>query len=497
MSEALKQLTDYGVEGMFSNMEVRTERVDPIQSSTTDLRYIFRLEPNGFLDSNTLLQFKLNRASAAVGDECRVNCWNGALGAIKRVVFRVGDFVLNDTDGVNQWSTWANLIHQRRVVQNRYHAWYLGNQFISEVDATTGDQYGQLIPDSDLCGFDYETPVANSLQITTTSTDNFKYGIPLGLLIPALKGKEIPLFLFSEYKIYIEVEFYGASEYANADTATTLRAADSDLDAPSEVQLLCDYIIYPSTLLEKTRSQTLESGGLVLDFLEIVKVERQLTVTAGSDTSVTTAAEYIADGVLQDRSTEQEFRIGQEGREIHTLLMWKKAQNRDATAEAKVLLGQRCDSIASESLQWKINGVDVYPEPQVSRASQYDSNYLALRYRDLEIERPLFFGDPNSLVAGLTASTSGLQGTFAPHAYDCRTRDFGVLGSGTVVGRYPVVCKYKCTPAATLSGYSTGDEGNEIVTKQDGNYNIDFFVANSRRAVIQDKGKGMLVSVYS
>ena len=498
MSSALAQLTDYGADGMMSNMEVRTERVEPIQSSSTDLRYVFRLEPQGYLDSNTLLQFKLNRASGATNGELRVNSFNGALGAIKRCIFRVGDFILNDSDGVNQWSTWANLMHQRRVVQNRYHAWYLGNQFVTAIDSDVLDTtYGQFQMDDEQGGYDYSTPGANSLQISATSSDNFKYGIPLGLLIPALKGREIPLFLFSEYKIYIEVEFHGASEYCNADTATTLRAIDADLDAPSEVQLLCDYIVYPSALLERERALTMKEGGLVLNFLDVVKIERQLAVTAGTDTSVTTNAEYLAAGVLQNRTTEQEFRIGQEGREVHTLLMWKKFQAKDTTAEAKALLGQRCDSIASESLQWKINGVDVYPEPQVSRASQYDANYLALGYRDLQVERPMFFGDPNSLVAGLAATGSGLQGTFCTHAYDAKTRDYGIVGSGTYVGRYPIVCRYKCTPAVTLSGYSTGDEGNQITLKQDGNYDVDFFAAVSRTAVIQSTVKGMEVSVTS
>lgn len=498
MSSALAQLTDYGTDEVPSNMEVRTERVEPIQSSSTDLRYIFRLEPQGYLDSNTLLQFKLNRASGATGDQLRVNSFNGALGAVKRCIFRVGDFILNDSDGVNQWSTWFNLARQRRVVQNRYHAWYLGNQFVTSIDSDVLDTtFGQYQMDDTLGGYNYGSSTSNSLRITTTSANNFKYGIPLGLLIPALKDREIPLFLFSEYKIYIEVEFYGASEYCNANTATTLRAGDADLDAPSEIQLLCDYIVYPSSILERDRAIAMKEGGLVLNFFDVVKIERQLTVTAGTDTSVTTNAEYLAAGVLQNRTTEQEFRIGQEGREVHTLLMWKKFQAKDSTAEAKALLGQRCDSIASESIQWKINGIDVYPEPQVSRASQYDANYLALGYQDLQVERPMFFGDTNSLVAGLTPTGSGLQGTFCTHAYDARTRDYGVVGSGTYVGRYPIVCRYKCTPAVTLSGYSTGDEGNQITLKQDGNYDIDFFAAVTRTAVIQSTVKGMEVSVTS
>ena len=495
-SEALDFLTDYKVDEVPSIMEVRTERIDPISSNTTDLRYTFRLEPNGFLDSNTLLQFKLNRASGATNDELRVNSWNGALGAIKRVIFRVGDFILNDTDGVNQWSSWANLAPKRRTDLNHYEAWYLGNQLHSGFSEAADDTYGQYQVDTAASGYDYDTPVANSLKITTTSTDNFKYGIPLGLLIPALKDRKIPLYLFSQYRIYIEVEFHPASVYMNSDQATSLRAGDSDIDAPAEVQLLADYLIYPSSVLEKNTEMTQKEGGLVLDFLDIVKIERQLVVSAGTVTDVNSNALYLTTGVLQDAETSQEFRIGQEGREVHTILMWKKDTDKQAGDDI-VFLEQRCDSIARESIQWSINGIDVYPEPLVHRGSQYDANYLALGYKDLQVERPLFFGDVNSLACGLTERDSGLQGQFCTQAYDCRTKDAGIIGSGTLIGRYPIVCKYKATPATTLLTYSSGNTGTAVVYKQDGTYDIDFFVAVSRRAVIESVAGEMTVSVSS
>jgi len=496
-------LTTYGVDEVPSNIEIRSDEVTPISSSVSDRRYIFRLEPQGYLDSNTLLQFKLKKSAAAPGTDTqlRVNSFNGALGAVKRVIFRVGDFVLNDTDKVHLWSTLSNLSHRRRQDLNSYDAFYYGNQFHSRISEAADATHGEFEVDSALSGYDITNRAANSYKLETVSDDCFKYGIPLGRLIPALQGRQIPLYLFDQYRIVIEVEFHPPSVYMNSRNGAAGAAVASDTAADIEdVELLVDYIIYPSSVLEADRAATLKEGGLELDFYNVVNVQRQLDVAAGTTQAVATNAQYQTRGVLQDKTTAVDFRIGQENREIHQIFMIKQKQGKVPTAggannAGSLMLDQRIDGVASESIQFSLNGVDVYPEPKTLTSSQYDQMYMALGYRDLQVERPMFYTDPNSLSAIMTSATSGLQGTYKPIGYDARVMDSGIAGSGTLIGRYPIVVKYKATPSHSLVTFGAGDTGSAAAPDQSGVYDVDFFISTSRRAVIRSSPMGMQVSV--
>lgn len=504
---ALDFLTNYEVDEVPSFLEVRSDKVTPISTDAANRKYIFRLEPQGYLDSNTLLQFKVYKAAGAgVGDtQLRVNSFNGILGSVKRCILKVGDFVLNDTDNVNKWSTLTNLASRRRSDLNRYNAYYLGNQFHSVVSETAGDSYGQMEVDDDLSGYDFTSRLANSLLISTDENACYKYGIPLGQLIPAIQGRQIPLFLFEQYRINIEVEFHPPQVYMNAAHGGTGTAVATSAAATiSQVELLVDYIIYPSSVLEEQRAQTQKEGGLQLEFFNVVNIQRQLDVTQTStagDATVDTAAKYLAFGALQGVKTQQEFRIGQENREVHQVFMVKQKQDRvddsggAATNEASLMLGQRIDGIAYEEIQWKVNGVDAYPDPKSSTASQYDQLYFSLGYKDLQMERPMFYTDANSISAGTTALTSGLQGTYKPIGLDLRVQDTGIVGSGTLLGKYPLVLKYKCDPSNALSAFGTANTGSATSPDQSGVYDVDFIVTTSRRAVIQSTAAGMRVSV--
>src|SRR5210317_1436067 len=107
--DGLKSLYDYGTSDMENILDIRSETVEPLTSSAK--KVVFRLEPTGYLDENSLLQFKLK---SNVADVLRMNVFNGGLGAIKRVIFSVGDYILNDVNDVNEWATLHNLLKKSR-----------------------------------------------------------------------------------------------------------------------------------------------------------------------------------------------------------------------------------------------------------------------------------------------------------------------------------------------------------------------------------------------
>ncbi len=235
---SLQDLSNYNEPISQSQMEIRTEYVEPITSNT--LKYTFRLDQAGYLDENSMLTFKLLANDGA--GLYRTNVWNGALGSIKRVIFQVGDNILNDIQEVYKYATLKNM-NISPTERNKKLGHYLGNQFHTHVvnsssdvasDTYRGDgalpvyntqddvaRVGTITTDIGRSGinfgkFDDGTNAGvNSGVISNNADNNQQYGIPLGFLIPAIRGQKIPLFLFQDQRILITVEFNTSEKYVN------------------------------------------------------------------------------------------------------------------------------------------------------------------------------------------------------------------------------------------------------------------------------------------
>ena len=105
----LDRLTDYSVDMDAENiMDVRTEKLDPIVSGA--YRHTFRLDTSAYLDKNTMLLFKVRAKDLATSnDNCRLNCFNGALSCIQSIEMQIGDFQVQKINNVNQWATLNHL----------------------------------------------------------------------------------------------------------------------------------------------------------------------------------------------------------------------------------------------------------------------------------------------------------------------------------------------------------------------------------------------------
>ena len=490
MSSALKSLYDYQTTDAENILEIRSDTVEPLTSGTR--KYIFRLEPTGFLDENSLLLFKLQNES---GDECRVNQFNGVLGAIDRVQFQVGDFMLNDVDGVDKWATLNHMAKSSRTINNQVRSHYLGNQFHTKASSAQrlngtvqGVGKGEIVNNpekSAICfggndnassgngAVDNDVARFNSLKIGANKSDNHEYAVPLGMVIPALQGRTIPLFVFDEYRIYITVYFNTADKFVNKLSHTNyaggedLRASPNDITY-HDVKLQVDYLIYPAGVVEKMKSQIEGKDGYVMDFYDVVKIEKNLP--AGTS------------GVQQ----RVEFRLGQNEREVHKILMTRKLNSGKAGRVSAMMLESRCDGMNNESINWEVNGRDEYTEDVSNPAIHYDFLTQALD-ADIDVERPMFMSDENTLSSALAGFQNPLQATYKPLAIDMRNGNPGILGAGTTIGQYPIVCKYSRTPMNAIASRANATTGA---------MNVDFYVMATRRAVVKSgvKGNNVVVS---
>tara|TARA_R110002020_G_scaffold131362_2_gene293723 strand:- start:519 stop:2039 length:1521 start_codon:yes stop_codon:yes gene_type:complete len=503
---SLQDLSNYNEPIAQSQMDIRTEYVEPITSNSH--KFTFRLDQSGYLDENSMLTFKL-LAQDGTG-KYRANCWNGVLGGIKRVIFQVGDNILNDIQEIYKYSTLKNM-NLPPTMRNKKLGHYLGNQFHTHAinsandvptDYYSGDGFatfpkyntqdtnarvGTIATDIARSGINFgkfddgTARTVNSGGITNVVDNNQQYGIPLGFLIPAIRGQKIPLFLFQDQRILITVEFNTSEKYVNnmADaecvysTDGKVATASSTAVVPTEVRLVVDYIIMPSEIQNEVVEQTKKEGGYRLEFYDVVNVEKNIpTGTAGTVQSI-------------------EHRIGQNGREVHNIIMWKEGQASDLKIDgdnaksSALLLGQHCRGFEEEEYNCDVNGREEFPEFKFNPVSQWNEMGEVLG-ATLKVDRPMYCNDSNTSSTILCSKNDGMLGNMKPLGVSLRNGEPVIVGGGRQIGNYPIVWKWKrkCVDTAVQNCRKS----NTVVK-------CSYFIEVSRVANIMNTGRGMNVVV--
>ena len=500
----LNDLVDYATPLQPTATEIRTEYIEPITSST--YKYTFRLDQAGYLDTNSMLIFKLK--STANDNENRVNLHNGVLGGIKRVIFQVGDNIINDVQDVYKYSTIKNM-NMPNSMKNDYLGHYLGNAMYTDVlkditevpntddtsatvnsylDEITNATVGSINVNHKKSGTDFgkctgtagDNAVINSMPIGTDTSTNHQYGITLGMLIPALKGQKIPLFLFDKQRILLTFEFNTSDVYVNsiatADVAydgTGAGWSASGEVVPADVKMVVDYIVVPTDAQNELIQQTMADGGYRLEFYDVVNVEKNIPASGN----------------------EVEHRIGQNNRELHNIIMWKETAGNSMSTQTdgltkqkgQVYFGknQKCQGFASEEYNVNIDGRDEFDHFVYNPVSQYNE-LSAVLGKDWDVVRSQYCCDDNTAESYLAPIENGLLGTQKPLGLSLRNGEPVVVGGGRQIGNYPVIWKWKRNSNATVKNNCPRD---------DQTIKVNYFCEVSRVANIMNTGKGMNVVV--
>jgi len=481
----MNSLTDYSITDKDMNMEVRSDTLEPISSSSK--RFVFRLDQAGYLDQNSVLLFKIVNKIGNLTK--RVNCFNGGLGAIKRATFAVGDFVINDTDGADKIMTLLNFAGKNSQLRNNFDCWYYQNQLHYKVltglsaELTDDDDCGAgtIVIDPTKSGIgggiDFQNGITNALgasvnsvPISNDADNNAQIGIPLGVLFPALKGRTLPLFLFQDYRILITIEFNDGDKYINGLGDNNGRCVVNQINY-SDVKLQVDYIIMPSEVQNKDREMTAQQGGLNLTFYDSIKVEKNIPAATAGSTQVV------------------EHRIGADNKEVHKIYMTKML-----TADSTGVGGkystywceQRIDAMNQEEYNVNIAGVDLFPENKWAPTSQYDETSNCLG-SDIQVPRPVYYADENTAYNGLGSSVNGTLGRYKPLCVDLTNGSDGILGTGRTIGAYPIIFKYARKPTAVVAG--------AYKTAKNGDLEVDYHLLVSKTANIKSTGNGTSVMV--
>lgn len=504
--KVLSQMADYSSDAVAPNsMDIRTEYLEPI--SQNPLKFTFRLDQAGYLDTNSLLVFKLAASTGGLSNNLRVNMFNGVLGGVKRAIFQVGDHVINDIQELNKYASIKTILNSNRSLGNQYLGHYMGNQLWTKVvgppaetnvECTTANRQtyqnmsnsvrGTIVPDADKSGicqgaFANGAGVAiNSGQIAQNPALNNQYGITLGTLFPALQGQKIPLFLFDKQRILITVEFHPSSFWINSivggntnygNAGQNLVATDGDAIL-SDVRLVVDYIIMPTEVQNKVVEQTQKQGGYKLNFFDVVNVEKNIPAAANNQIQ------------------EVEHRIGQNNREVHRIFMWKEppitafihdGANNDSGLHMRCR--QYCMGYSQEEYNVEVNGRDEFDHFVYNPCSQYNELSECLG-KDPNLDKVEYINDEMTTGSYLSTMENGLQGSMKPLAYSLRSGEPGVVGAGRQIGNYPIVWKYKRTGHNAVQTNSL---------RNDHTIKVNYFIECSRIASIMSTPKGMNVLV--
>lgn len=468
------RLTDYTIDERPNFIDIRTERIDPIVSSS--FRYQFRLDPAAFMDRNSMLLFKVNaKDNAAAARGLRLNCFNGALSCLKRIEVQIGDHSVQRIDNVNEWATLNSLYSVAPEVQDKLMAHYVKNQLKYEVlsanGAGPGDLTGVIKPNNVTSGFNYGQSDSGagaavvSNQLTTAGTaQNHLIGIPLGMICPMLANKEFPLFLFQDQKFIITLDLESdASRFVNDKSSNNLAGGDRlaaavDAVTYSDVHLLVDYLIYPARVMDGVREATQKKGGFNFEFVNVETIQKTINpATVNTDQS-------------------QDIRLNLINMECHYVQMIKQLPN---TKFDKVLLAQRCDSVSIQESQFNVNGIDVFPEGfQNSPLEFYNQTSYTLG-RDLAVPKPLCVADTNTQASLLSPSDQGLSGKYAPICLDLRNGEPVVRGGGRPINEYPIRHLYKRKPHGEVT--KTDLAGTPVVGQEEtGLLNVNYFCGVTR-----------------
>tara|TARA_R110002153_G_scaffold16627_1_gene58636 strand:- start:4194 stop:5990 length:1797 start_codon:yes stop_codon:yes gene_type:complete len=366
---SIAELLDYGLKEVPQQAEIRTETIEP-NNATTDLSKVFKytIRNVGFLEGTSMLTFKLKRLQGA-NEKYRVNLWSGALSCIKNAHLRIGDYEVQNAQDVDRISAMLNLnksVLQRRNVLGHY----LGNSLELQADdndtettirasvANVGGR-GQIVYDRVNSGVDFAQlngaagAKVNSLSIVDTTSLNEKYGIPLSMIFPCLKGRSLPLFLFTDYNIQLEFEMNFADKYAYnlaktpvlvpsnvgvADAGAPYVAGTQDIGF-NEVQLVVDYMLPPSSVINNYLEQTSKQGGYRFEFPEISVVKKKLAAVGSSK-----------------EPQEVEHRLGQTGKEVHNIVMAKRFV--DNLKQDGAVFKRTIDAGASAISGLQVNGIN-------------------------------------------------------------------------------------------------------------------------------------------
>ncbi len=390
----------------------------PVDTSSANLnRITFKFPKTGLLtaDSMITLQFVLSDASGAAST-FTPNLVNGAVGAIKRTRILVDNKVLVDLErpGLAENVKLYSRNTQVELAEKQYKL--MGNQFRTTVhaDGTEAFDVGDTRIHQNTAG----SATTISKNIILQEATSKVYGIPLKHLgADFLEAASLPVFLLGHREMILELEFFSdCREYVVAPADGAVAAGDVKINL-ANAELVSTHIALPNDL-EASEIANLKTRPAQYPLKDKYVIKGVCDATVGVNTAI-----------------PLNYRINFQNREVHNLMICSVITGANIAGK-RITANQFSMSMGDETLQMKVNGLNLFDRPIVTQPMIYQLTTYSEDGMTLKVPYNAWSVTDQSLRA-YEQSTNSLyldyRGGFHYTKVDFSNANSGVFGSGTMM----------------------------------------------------------------
>ena len=444
-------------------IDVSTQILDPVTSNSTSCR--FNIESRDFLQKDARLLFDLHTTDGGEG-ESALNSISGGMGAIQRVVLRMGTQVIHDIDFAGYVSARRECEKSLERRKGREMFRYGSNPY------WVYDSDGKLEPDP----VEYKNqdgdnvPFGFRMYISDDVDQPTQISVPLSQLLPIFRNAlaSFPLYaLKNEYQMNLEVFWADPEEFvvvASVDAGANGDPEDMVNVAISNPQLVLNYVSYPEEIKLLYDKQILSKEGYVVYYTDTIHTESHIPASAGE--SQTTHRIQMSGHELQ--------KLNVSVRQNHRSRWYARACSKD---------------MPSKKFNIRINDSPIFSEDVENQGWQYWLWENSSDTQRLFLKNGQFSTQLNKVQSANVVSDNGLgnsydlQGQLSWVVVDFRRDQNNPIsvGNGLRVGMNPIEFQLNYTYNATADPKSNShyqlhfhSEISRILQIQNGNVDVSF-----------------------
>ena len=347
-----------------SNLEIKTEILDPISSSNQEV--VFQIPKNGILDGGSFVSLAVRVPNAQSGN-CFLPLQTGIYGLVSSCQLTIGSKVIASNEDFGHYAT---MIRQFATPEHR--------AYVEQVKAGNSmDRFG-VIGSGRICPKDMTTAVEaddNTGHIQTptmfrpTDLDSTTptFSVPLSMLIPMMKKRQLPLFAIKE-NVYLRIQFtqqthgtVAGASYGNICCLGNMNGTAPAVNVsivPSlpNIKFHSDHLYYDEATMASTLSQSQSAQGLSYVYEDLVLTNTQIQASANP-----TAPAVI------DVNVERQIAVS--GRTVRNLMIQQKPTNSSHNLLGKYF--SHCTT-ANDNYNFRINDSRYYDRDLVSPSMKYN-----------------------------------------------------------------------------------------------------------------------------
>ena len=328
---------------------------DPVVNNQSFTRFV--LSNRGFLDSNSklVLSVSANTASAAAAPLSTLPVGVGINSLIDRVALRIGTEVVSEITDFGNWSGYKSMFIDNEI--NLERETYLTSRIMNHEllykdndgaqSDTSASTYG--LSTKDEYTMDAGGVTGNlTPQVELRNTNAAEFSIAMADLVPWLRFNNLPLYMFGDTQISLEIHWTGINSGNRMTTPFSVVTGPPFTIDESVTQFYANYIYYPGEIMARFAEENKEMNWTYTDY----RMNKRSYTGA-------------------DLETQQLIRIGGNGRIINKVITMLENQATTTTADSQML-----NAYSSK-----------YPEDVGDNTQVYTTNLLYNNLRLYPIDR--------------------------------------------------------------------------------------------------------------